>query len=264
MKNATNAVSSRNPRNNLPAGMTPKQRSTAKIRAVLALMYGWHTTAKPLVKEVLNTTETTYLAQLEKKGLVKRVNAPSLLCGGVYMLTPEGVNAAATIRGEELPYSVHPASISHSLLKHNHAAQRIAIMIERGGNRVTPGRLLSAERGGKIPDALIHRHDTGETIALELELTGKWGDELEQTLNALLRAMAEGKWQRVLYASNSETLLKRYEERLKHPIDDWWQTVLADGSSRWIRGTSRIVSDAERAQFSWLHKPDLLKGFEQI
>lgn len=264
MKTATNAVSTRNPRNNLPSDTAPKERSIAKVRVVVSLMYGWHTTAKPLVKEVLSTSETAYLSELERKGLVKRVNAPSLLCGCVYMLTAEGVSAAATVRGEELPYSVNPASISHSLLKHNLAAQRIAIMAEANGHKVTPGRLLSAERGGKIPDALIHRQDTGETIALELELTGKWGDELEQTLNALLLAMTEGKWQRVLYTSNSEALLRRYEERLKKPIHDWWQTVLADGSSRWMRGPSRIVSDEERGRFSWLHKQDLLKGFEQI
>jgi len=256
-------VSKRNPRGSLPSGTTPKDRGRQKLCNVLQLIYQWHVTAAPLVQQFLGTTESTYLTELEKKGLVKHLKAPTLLCGRAYMLTSEGVNAAATELGAELPYSVHPSSVSHSLLKHDLAVQRYGILAQRAGHRVTSGRFLSAEKKGKIPDALVYPMGTDQTYALELELSGKWNAELEQTLNSHLASLTDGRWQKVLYVSNSEVLLQRYAERLNSPIHDWWQSVRPDGMLRWTRGLPRLVTDGERAAFAWQHMPALLKGFEQ-
>ncbi len=260
----TNNVPKRNPRGNLPAGMSPKERGRKKLCDVLQLLYQWHVTAAPLVQQFLGTSESTYLAELERKELVKHFNAPTLLCGRAYILTADGVNAAATALGAELPYSTHTSSVSHSLLKHDLAVQRFGILAQLAGHRVTPGRFLSAEKKGKIPDALVHPRDTDRTYALEIELSGKWNDELEQTLNAHLVSLSSGKWHGVFYVSNSDALLRRYTERLKTPIQDWWQSAQADGTMRWTRGAPRLATDEERAKFEWKHLPELLKGFEQI
>ena len=64
---------------------------------------------------------------------MKHFNAPTLLCGRACLLTSDGVNAAATAMGSELPYSIYPASFSHSLLKHNSAAQSFGILCHRAG-----------------------------------------------------------------------------------------------------------------------------------
>lgn len=252
----------RDPQRGLQNGISAKERGRAKLVETLSWLYKWHVSVAPLSREFLGTTETNYLAQLERKGLVKSFLAPTLICGRAYMLTVDGVNAAAAALGQELPYSVHPSSVSHSLLKHNLAVQRVCIEFHKRNLTVTPGRFLTSTRDGKIPDALIANGD--EVYALEVELSGKWSDELEQTLQAHLKSLSEQKWQRVVYVSNSQKLLDRYKKQLTFPISDWWQTNLSDGSKRWIKGEPREITDEERAKFIWSHQPNLLKGFEMI
>lgn len=252
----------RNPQAHLPTGQSPRERGRQKLSQILRHLYEWHTTVEPLAREVLGTTETGYLRELEKKGFVKSFPAPTLTCGRAFMLSADGVNAAAASLGKELPYSVHPASVSHSLLKHNLAVQRFANEANRLGHQITPGRFLSATKNGKIPDAMLKAKDTEALYAVELELTGKWSDELEQSLNAHLNAILRGDWSGVIYVSNSEVLLDRYAARLEAPIADWFQSSMSDGSQRWMRGASRDVSDDERARFHWKHMPNVLKGLE--
>lgn len=258
---AKNTTTTRNPRKNLPAGQTPKQRAMEKLILVLVWIYEWHTTVSPLITALLGTTETTYLRELEKKGYVTSFRAPRLLCGRAYMLTRDGVNAAASALGRELRYSVHPASVSHTNLKHDLSAQRFAIEAYRhGGLKVAPCR-DSVAINGKIPDAFIEVEN--HRYAVEIELEGKWDDELEQTFNGHLKAISREDWTDVLYVSNSNTLLKRYEERLKSPIPNWWQST-SSGPKHWMRGEPQIVDNEMRAKFRWKHAPDLLKDFEQI
>lgn len=255
-------ASKRDPQRGLQNGISATERGRAKLVETLCWLYKWHVTVAPLSREFLGTTETNYLAQLERKGLVKSFLAPSLICGRGYMLSGDGVNAAVAALGHELPYSVHPASVSHVLLKHNMAVQRVCIEPHRQGHIVTPGRFLTSARDGKIPDALIANGD--EIYAVEVELSGKWSNELEQALNAHLKSLREETWQKVAYVSNSQKLLERYKKRLEFPIADWWQTNLSDGSKRWIKGEPREITDEERAKFIWSHQPNLLKGFEMI
>lgn len=260
---AASTPSKRNPRANVPSGLSPRARSDQKVCSVLALIYNWHVTAAPLVQEHLGTSETNYLVELEKKGLVRHFNCPTLLCGRAYMLTADGLNAAAVATGIERRYSLHPASVSHTLLKHNLAAQRAGIRLAKEGHRVESGRQLSVTIGGKIPDALIYPKDSGKTVAMELELTDKWGDELEQALNAHLVALNNGEWSGVYYASNDQKLLENYKKRLEKPIRDWWQSQ-SDDRPKWMSGEQREVSDKQQAKFVWHHVPDLLRGFERI
>lgn len=255
-------ITKRNPRRNLPVGQSPRERGRQKLVGVLCWLYQWHTTVSPLICELLGTTERTYLVELERKGYVKSFPAPSLICGRGFMLTSDGVNAAMTALGKQLPYTIHPGSVSHANLKHNLAIQRHAIKTHRKGFNVTPGRFLSAHQGGKIPDALIHvPHGI---LALEVELSPKWSAELEQALHGHLNALVHGDWQGVIYLSNSEVLLENYKQRLTFPIPDWWQSTMTDGSTRWMRGSDRVVSEELREKFSWEFNPGLLKDFERI
>ncbi len=250
----------RNPRNNLPAGQSPQERGRQKLATVLMWLYSWHTTVSPLVTELIATTETTYLRELEKKGYVKSFPAPRLLCGRAYMLTRDGVNAAASALGKELPYSTHPSSVSHSLLKHNLAVQRFAIDAYHKGFQVDPCQ-KSAERNGKIPDAFIET--ANGRFAVEIELEGKWHSELEQALNRHVNAISRGEWLGVVYVSNSTRLLRRYKKQLEAPIPDWWQPI-STGAVKWIRGEPRPIELEMRENFYWMHTPELLKKFEQI
>jgi len=231
-----------------------------KLIMVLVWMYQWRTTVSPLVTALLGTTETTYLRELEKKGYVTSFRAPRLLCGRAYMLTRDGVNAAASALGRELRYSVHPSSVSHTNLKHDLATQRFAIDALRQGLKATPCR-DAAPINGKIPDAFIEVEN--HKYAVEIELEGKWDDELEQSLNGHLKAISRGDWTDVLYVSNSNVLLKRYEKKLESPIPDWFQTT-STIPKLWIRGDSQIVDDEMRAKFRWKLAPDILKDFEQV
>lgn len=260
--NVENILTKRNPQSRLPIGLSPKERGRAKLVDMLCWIYKWHITATPLAREFLGTTETNFLQQLEKKGLVKSFAAPTLICGRGYMLTPDGVNAAASALGNELRYSCHPSSVSHSLLKHNLATQRACMSAHKAGYGVTPGRFLSAGTDRKIPDAIIGGN--GVLQAVEVELTGKYNEELEQSLIVQLNSLASGDWQKVMYVSNSQTLLNRYKKQLNFPFPDWWQSVQNDNSKRWMRGQSREVSDNEKSCFSWNLAPALLKGFEMI
>ena len=260
MDTIENTPAIRNPRSHLLPGQTPKRRAMEKLTMVLVWIYEWHTTVSPLITALLGTTETTYLRELEKKGYITSFRAPSLLCGRAYMLTRDGVNAAASVLGKELRYSIHPSSVSHSLLKHNLSAQRFAIEARRQGLKAVPCR-DSTPINGKIPDAFIEVQSS--RFAIEIELSRKWDSELEQALNGHISAISRGDWAGVIYVSNSATLLKGYEERLESPIPDWWQST-SHGPKLWMRGDPQVVEDEMRAKFRWRHMPDLLKDFEQV
>ena len=254
------AVETRNPRRYLQPGQSPHQRALEKFIIVLVWIYQWHITISPLIQDLLGTTETTFLRELEKKGYVKSFPAPRLVSGTGYMLTKDGVNIAAGLLEEELQYSTHPASVSHANLKHDLSVQRFAIICKQKGFDVSRCR-DSASINEKIPDAYLQ---TGERkYAVEIELTGKWDRELEQSLNGHLKAIEKAKWTDVLYVSNSKSILNRYEERLKSPIPDWFQSM-SHGQRRWIRGDSQTLDEQTLAKFRFFRVPNLLKGFEQV
>lgn len=253
----------RNPRASMKGNQSPLARGREKLIATLTWLYCWHATAGPIVRELLGTTQTNYLSELEKKGYVRSLNAPTLLCGRAYILTKDGVNAAAAALGRELQYSVHPSSVAHATLKHDLCVQRACLNVHKRGLTVAPARFLSADNDGKIPDAIV-TGPAGERIAVEIELSGKWSRELEQTLASHLRALANGQWEKVVYVSNSQAILERYQNRLKLEIPEWYKAQNPHTHERWIRGEPRAVSDAERECFMWQHAPQLLKGFEVL
>ena len=250
----------RNPRAHLADGVTPIQRARQKRDLILEWIYAWHTTAAPIVAGLLGTTESNYLKELERQGYLTSFAAPTLLCGRAYLLTRDGVNYAAASLGIELPYSIYPSSVSHALLKHNLAAQRACLPAHADGAKIIPGRLLAAASGHKVPDALLERN--GSAYALELELSGKWGDELEQTLCRLIEHMPN--WKGVIYVSNSKALLDRYEARLNLPIAKWWVHKEVGRPNKWCSGMAEKISPDVRAKFIFRCDTDLLKGFERL
>lgn len=226
----------------------------------------WHYSSSAIVRELLGTTETNYLPQLLKKRYVRAVPAPSLLCGKIWMLSQDGLAAATQAAGIEISYDLRPESISHANVKHTLAAQR-AILGLRAQNIVHefhPERLIGRPdlRGQKRPDVECVNVERNVKIAVEVELSPKFGRELDMSLIAIVEGLRLQIFDCAIYVSPHQATLDRYRQAINVDIPEWWKP---ETPNKWIRSNRSItLSDTERSRIYFVHRPDLLLGLEQL
>jgi hypothetical protein len=263
----------RNPQAHL-LGQTPRQRGLEKFS--LALRWGLksHVTHPSIIDQLLvrmwqlrhpdeparKTVDPRYLLELVRKGYFKAIHAPTLVAGAAYLLTSMGRDAALEAAGVDVPYETHPGSVHHSRLKHDLAVQRVCIRHLCDIDEITPERLMTWS-GNRRPDALLTRN--GKRVAIEAEISGKWKEELEQSLFSHAEALRQGVCDGVWYASNSKPLLDRYQRRLRDPMFPWHPYDEYGKPRTWTRGADAIVLPLEiQERFRFGHQRDLLRGFQ--
>ena len=267
------ARSSRNPQSNLH-GQTPRERGLRKLSLALRWALKFHVTHPTIIDQLLarmllprvpgqparETLDPRFLHELTKKGYFRRFHASTLVGGAAYMLTSKGRDAGLEALGRDIPYDLHPSSVHRATLKHLLAVQRVCARYLLEIDEVTPERLMKWE-GARRPDALITRN--GQPVAIEVELSGKYKEELEQSLYSHAEAIRNGLCVGVLYASNSKSMLTRYQERLAAPMHAWHPYDEYGKPRTWIKGDDVVhLSPEIRQQFRFQDIPTLLRGFQ--
>ncbi|MCW0235742.1 MAG: hypothetical protein OJJ21_19230 [Ferrovibrio sp.] len=190
-------------------GMTPREKGAEKAAQALDWMYRWGWTTSSVIATLAGTGRNSALAaRLAKNGWAKRqpiriVSSFHLTPTDILSITPEGVAELVALRGE-LPFS-RQGSVSKRVVKknvtHDLLVQKLTLMymgrwpgsenedLPEGYGPVTEfttaHQLGEATLGEKIPDA-IWCTESGHMLAIELELSPKYGRELDQFIKGHL------------------------------------------------------------------------------
>jgi hypothetical protein len=245
----------RNPRSNIPGGLSPHARFHQKKLSVLIWLYLWHHSTTGMIVEVCRV-EPGFPADLARRGLVRSFDTPTLLGRQGWMLTADGIATAMAETGALLEYDEDLAAIVHRTLRHDLAVQRVVAGLSYRSFTPAEHTNFGFSEGVKRPDAVVVLAD-GPRAAIECELTKKRGRELDRSLWALAQLLEQGNADVVFYVSQSPALLQAYEAIIRKPLNEW---RFDRAAGRWkIVGTKRLDSEVQEA-FLFKHMPNILRG----
>jgi len=245
----------RNPRAKIPGGLTPIQRWEQKRNAVLLHLYRCHHSLPNMLADACGI-EVGFPQELaDKRGLLRRFDTPRLVAKHGWMLTEDGVATVMAETGLVLNYDLDVGSVDHRLLRHDITVQRILNALGVLSYEIDKDLTFPYTVNVKHPDARAILKNA-ERALIESELTPKSGRELHRALLASAEAIANGLGERVMYFSQSETLLKNYKDAVRGQIPVW---EFDRAASRWKTTKSRKLSEATVAAFSFQHLPKLLQ-----
>lgn len=184
-------------------GMTPREKGAMKAAEALDWIYRWGWSTSSVVDSLAGTGRNSGLgARLVKNGWARKapiriVSSFRITPRDILTITPEGVAELTALRGE-LPRSLQSAIGKRAVKKdviHDLMVQTLTLRFMNRWPGGVPEDLynhfglvtdfLSAHQlgdvpnGGKIPDA-IWVMQNGDKLAIELELTPKFGRHLDE------------------------------------------------------------------------------------
>ena len=184
-------------------GATPRERGAEKAAQALDWLYRWGWSTSSVIATLAGTGRNSALsARMVKNGWAKRhpiriVSSFKLTPTDIISLTPEGIAELVALRGE-LPFSkqssvskrVVKKNVTHDLLVQkltltymNRWPESAPVVVDDFYGKVTDvetaHQLGETTLGDKKPDA-IWTMESGHKLAIELELSPKFGRELDQ------------------------------------------------------------------------------------
>lgn len=206
-------------------GKTPRQRGKEKIRLAIDWIYRWGYSSPTVIDLLSGTGRCGFPMKLVKHGLCTRTRTAS---GGMFegvpnfflTLTDLGVTEAERYREKLLDYEVDPYRVKQAQMRHDLLAQTATanlLLIDRitdfSTEREISGR-KEAER--KVPDVVWLQGDF--RIAVEVELTGKWGRKLDEFVSRSVKSLLPRpddeppRFDQIAVISDSPAILRRYKE----------------------------------------------------
>ncbi|RQY17967.1 hypothetical protein DF105_29160 [Burkholderia stagnalis] len=219
--------------------MSPRERGVEKTKAALTWLYRWGWSSPTLIDRIGGNKSGGLCARLLKAGLVQRERTAA---GGVALdvpvwiitLTPLGLQEIERFERQLVMYEPEIVRVRQEQIRHDYLVQLETIKrLDRGEIHGfnTPLQLRArSEDGVKQPDAIWLTPENCR-VAVEMELTAKWGRHFDQFIVRLLRGVrlnqeANNLFDSVLILSDSPALLERYEAALQpgNTVQIWTQT----------------------------------------
>lgn len=233
-----------------------------KALQVLHWVYRWGWTSPTTAGVVGNDNQNGLAARLVRRGFLNKTRTES---GGgergvpTYILTLTQLGIQEVERSfkddQDLrPYNIDPFRVNQALLRHDHMAQSAtatALKKKDIFHYESPSELGQRSADGiKQPDVIWF----GENLkmGIEVELTGKWGRELDQFVRGCLIALvspnngAPSRFTQIGIVSDAPAILNRYKkaflpgarysvwERDEHSRH--WKKVSDSVVPSWIKG----------------------------
>ncbi|AXQ31091.1 hypothetical protein D0B54_21480 [Solimonas sp. K1W22B-7] len=227
-----------------------------RLKMILALIwtYRWGYSTPTILDLVVGGNGHGNIAsRLLKAGYIERFGIYlgsrfDALPRWITVLTPDGVREAEA-NVDHLVHHLHRHSgerIQRSNLVHDLRVQRFTLRNLSGapfGNScghdegylfvprkgvgkvvgfMSPAELGEVSLGSKLPDAVWLMPD-GKRLAIEVELTAKWGWEFDITLERTVNLIRNDTYQGVLIVTRSKSIQKRYESAFAggQPVRRW-------------------------------------------
>ncbi len=236
------------------SGKSPRQRGEEKMHAALDWVYRWGWSTPSIIDFVGGNAANGLAARLVKRGLLTKTRTAS---GGsvkgvpiwLLHLSPAGLVEVERVRNELLPYQLDPYRTRQDQLRHYTIAQTATAKSLKTGYVVafqTETELAQrSSKDTKQPDIVWYLPD-GIRMAIEVELTAKWGRDLDHFVLACLialhpRAPEGSKFDQLALVSDSPAIISRYSKALTPGAH--FRTWTKDEQRRWITEQEKIVPE---------------------
>lgn len=204
---------------------SPRQLGEESRRKVIEWIYHWGYTSSTLIQILLGRTSGGYANKLAHQGWLTATKTESGIPNAYYTLTEQGLeqaerHAVSVYRHLEIdPYRVKQQQIRHYLIAQNATLNGLHMgiiaryeterMFARSGDKF----------GVKRPDVVWHTQACLK-IAVEIELTAKWGRDIDEFVLGIARALqsTENKsasYSRFAIISDSKAIIERYRAAMQ-------------------------------------------------
>ena len=240
------------------AGKSPLARAEEKTKIALDWIYRWRWSAPSTLDLLVGITGRGLGARMVKQHLLIRTATAS---GGGRKGVPASILTLSKIGLEEiereretlLPYELDPYRIRQDQLRHDHLAQvATAKNILNGSVQsfLTEKELAAKSTlNAKQPD-IVWRLRTGITMAVEVELSAKWGRDFDHFIHGVVESLEKQRFDVVLIATDSRAILNRYKAALepRTPYQIWHK----DAQRRWMVKNTAEVPVSLKGKVAWL------------
>ncbi|MEM5449104.1 hypothetical protein [Paraburkholderia guartelaensis] len=204
-------------------GKSARQRGEEKTLRALDWVYRWGCSSPSIVDMLSGAAAAGLAARLVRRGLLVKTKTES---GGgrkdvpnfILTLSVNGLEEAERVRDELLPYELDPFKVRQNQLRHAIIGQAATARNLLSG--AITGFLSEAEmaqkskRGAKQPDICWLMPD-GRRVGVEVELTAKWGRDLDEFVGACLfatsrREEAGPRFEEIWVVTDSPAIARRY------------------------------------------------------
>lgn len=239
------------------AGKSPRTVGLDRAEQALLWIYRWGWTTPTVLELAMNSSGRSGLGnRLVKSGLLVRTPTPS---GGINQtpsciltLSRAGLEHATALATTLLPYELNPLRIKPSTINHGETIQRLTAaklwfwFDDSGATSYLTEKELSLDKkpGEKIPDVMWHlEFETPEkprqNVAVEIELSAKWGHELDTFVYLSLRQISKNgpqTYDAIEIYSTSQAILQRYKKAFEpgQMLQTWVKEPGKTG--RWTQG----------------------------
>jgi hypothetical protein len=251
----------------------PRARGQKRAMEALVWIHRWGWSTPTLLEMLTGKLRSGLGNRLVKNGLLIKTPTPS---GGInstpsYLLTlsETGLSEAASTADIDFNYRLNSKIKTHQII-HDELIQRITITMLRRNiiyGYTTPNMLETPnEAGQKIPDAVWFinnkKSDAEEALAIELELTPKWGIDLEKAIERTIEFLGRG-CNQVIYLFKSQQTLERYKAAFSEGSSySIWEKEKGR-TGRWLKVDEEVISSeiAEKVKFQmiapWMTDPTI-------
>ncbi|CAG0942233.1 hypothetical protein ANRL1_00869 [Anaerolineae bacterium] len=201
-------------------GKSPRQIAHESRLKVVDWIYRWGCTSSPLIQELLGKSSGGYAQKLTRQGWLVATRTESGTPSHFFTLSEHGIQEAErhTMHLYRYP-EVDPYRVSQQLLRHNLLAQQITANALLSGaiENYETERMFIEGKGQshiKIPD-VAWTSSSGLRIAVEVELSAKWGRNLDDFVLNICTGLQRGNGKRAqcdrfLIMSDSRAIIERY------------------------------------------------------
>lgn len=239
-------------------GKSPTARGKEKMNAALNWVYRWGSTSSTLIDLVGGAQGRGLAARLVRQGLLARTRTES---GGglanipiaILTLTELGLQEAERRSDELLQYDLDPYKVRQVQLRHDYLAQWYTVLALQAGkitDFLTERQLVQRSAANlKQPDVVWLNEE--RRTAVEIELSAKWGRNLDQFVYASILSLLNKQDKPRLFDSlgifsDSPAILRRYQAAFAPGAK--LRTWEKDGQRRWVINSELSVPD-------WMGEP---------
>lgn len=254
----------RNPKNPRLYTTAPRERAKEKLDLILKIMVDFHHSTRELLLQRLNLATHShhrYFATLEEKGILKRIESPSIRSNFIYMLTHIGAELAAEKLAIATHYQLNGHKINHNNLRHDLAIQKAVITRINDYDDFIPEKFLPSLNinDEKRPDGCFLKDK--EKTMLEVELTAKTDHRIYRAFISHAKAIIKKHYNNVLYVFPNKSIKKYYLERFNEKT---WPCYHQNDRKNWVKEDEEFNSYNHinlRKSFLFIVDEDLTKSF---
>lgn len=215
------------------AGKSPRQLGEESRQKILNFIYRFGFTSSRIIQLMLGRTSGGYAKKLVKQDWIVETKTRSGVPAYYLTLSEQGLQEAERLSEIHYRYpEIDPFRVKQQLIRHDLIAQEATVNALNAGTITSYETermfMLDGDKSGEKRPDVIWTTPIDSKMALEIELTGKWGRDLDQFVLRISKALQASqdnpaKYDRFSINSDSAAILKRYKSAFKPgaPLAIW-------------------------------------------